>query len=406
MNEKRLSEIRARKAEMREEVKRATTAEEITRLEGELADLQKEEAAVVAKLEILKELEDEGGGEGGGNDGEAAPMDDASRSRAVARRVGKSALEERARSLRQSRAITISSGELIAPIGNQRAVNGLMGTPVSSIADLVKVTNLPGMKSYKVPYLKDYAEGSITAENSEIAEDDTEFDYVELSAEKIAIYTEISSEAQNLTDVEYYGQVLEGVRVALKKKMVKLIASGDGQATPIVKGLGAAQAIDAATDATITAIDENTLRTIAMSYGGDENIIGAAVLFLNKKDLIKFGDIRGDDKKAVYEITPDVGNPNMGIIKDGGLSVRYCLLSALAGLDAAAEDDYIMFYGQPEAYQVALFSGVEVKVSEDAAFRRDMLAIRATVTMGGDVVVYNGFLRVKKGAAPAPGGDD
>ena len=66
-----------------------------------------------------------------------------------------------------------------------------------------------------------------------------------------------------------------------------------------------------------------------LSYGGDEFSGGQGVLFLNKTDLIALGDVRGtNEKKAVYEITPDA-NPNTGIIKDGGLAVKYCICSAL-----------------------------------------------------------------------------
>ena len=58
-------------------------------------------------------------------------------------------------------------------------------------------------------------------------------------------------------------------------------------------------------------INEKTLRNIVMAYGGDANVMGNAWLYLNKKDLIAFGDLRGtNEKRYVDEITPNAQNPN------------------------------------------------------------------------------------------------
>lgn len=40
-------------------------------------------------------------------------------------------------------------------------------------------------------------------------------------------------------------------------------------------------------------IDAQTLREIALNYGADDEVAGNAVLFLNKTDLIAFGDVSG-----------------------------------------------------------------------------------------------------------------
>ena len=147
----------------------------------------------------------------------------------------------------------------------------------------------------------------------------------------------------------------------------------------------------------VSAIAADTLRKIALSHGGDENVVGGAVLFLNKADLIAFGDVRGqNEKKAVYEITPDTGNPNTGIIKDGGLSVKYCIDSyaaSFAGVEAGAKT---MFYGNPHAFELALFSDYDIKVSEDFKFDKGLLAIRGSVSLGGNVIQKSGFVVVTK----------
>ena len=68
------------------------------------------------------------------------------------------------------------------------------------------------------------------------------------------------------------------------------------------------------------------------TYGGRERRRGAK-LFLHKNDLIAFGDVRGTREKGrLREIIPDGSNPNIGIIKDGGLSVPYVLCSDVTAL--------------------------------------------------------------------------
>lgn len=103
----------------------------------------------------------------------------------------------------------------------------------------------------------------------------------------------------------------------------------------------------------------------------------------------------------MYEITPDSANPNTGIIKDGGLSVRYCLNSNLTDLATQTAGKYSMLYGVPTCYELGLFSDYTVRVSEDAAFKTRMLAVLGEVMIGGNVTVANGFIRVKKKATAA-----
>ena len=128
------------------------------------------------------------------------------------------------------------------------------------------------------------------------------------------------------------------------------------------------------------------------------------MLFLNKADLLAFGDVRGtNEKKAVYEVTPDAANPNTGTIKDGGLTVRYCInsnLTALAGTAQTSAAQKTMFYGAPRCLKLDLFSDYEIAVSEDFAFDKLMDTIRGDVELGADVIVPGGFIAV---TVPAQG---
>ena len=100
-------------------------------------------------------------------------------------------------------------------------------------------------------------------------------------------------------------------------------------------------------------------------------------------------------KKAVYEITPDSANPNTGIIRDGGLAVRYCITSGLTACSGTAQTSSAietMFYGQPKNFELDLFSQYAISVSSDFAFTSRMDTILGSVDLGGDVVVKNGFI--------------
>ena len=152
-------------------------------------------------------------------------------------------------------------------------------------------------------------------------------------------------------------------------------------------------------------IDEKTLRKIVLSYGGDENVGASARLYLNKSDLIAFGDVRGSDKKPVYEITPDAGNPNTGIIKDGGLAVPYTINSNLTALAGTAQSNTAvtntMVYGDPANYELGLFGDYTIEVSKDYKFAEGLLTVMGEVLAGGNLIKHNGFLvcQIAKGTA-------
>ena len=135
-----------------------------------------------------------------------------------------------------------------------------------------------------------------------------------------------------------------------------------------------------------------------MNYGGDANIYGNAVLYLNKNDLIAFGDVRGtSEKRAVYEITPNGDNPNIGIIKDGGLSVPYCIVPTLTahnGTKQTTSAVQTMIYGSPLNFEEAIFGDFGVQVSSEYKFAEGLLTVMGEVMAGGSVKVKNGFLVV------------
>lgn len=371
--------------ELREKSKKSESVEE---LRGLAADID----AIIAELNGLKEMyaeaDEPAGGEegarsgnvqqignvrGGNNEGEDAEK----RAQAFAN-SGRMKIENK-----EARSVLVSSGKIATPT----EVGGINEkfNPVSSIVDLVKVTNAEKMGAYKVAYEDTDATAADTAEGAAYNESDPVFGFVEIAPEKVTVLSYISEEVQKQSPLDYEGKVKTSAINALRKKAAakitaKLLAS---DLNVVIKA---------------STIGADTLRKIALNYGGDENVVGNAILFLNKADLVAFGDVRGsNEKKAVYEITPDENNPNTGIIKDGGLSVKYCINSNAAALATADAASKTMFYGVAPSFELALFGDYDVRVSEDYKFGEGLLAIRGSAQIGGGVVQKGGFVVVEKG---------
>ena len=269
----------------------------------------------------------------------------------------------------EARAVLVSAGKLATPT-EVNGINDIMGARVSSIVDMVKVVDASGMGAYKVAYQLTDAAAATTAEGADYNASEPTFDFVEIKPETETVLSYISKQARKQTPLAYAAKVNESALIALRRRAAAIITE---------KTL----ASELNVELSATPLDEKFLRKVALSYGGDESVVGAAVLQINKADLITLGDVRGSDKKPVYEITPDASNPNTGIIKDGGLSVAYVINSNLTGKQV---------YGQMHNFELALFSNYEINVSEDFAFNKGLLAISGDVELGGDVTVQGGFV--------------
>ena len=270
----------------------------------------------------------------------------------------------------EARSVLVSSGKLATPT-EVAGINDIMGARVSSIVDMVKIVDASGMGAYKVAYQKTDAAAGTQTEGEAYHAGEPTFDFVTIAPQTEAVLAYISKQARKQTPVAYAAKVNESALVALRKKAAAIIT-----AQTLASELN--------TKLTGVALDEKCLRKVAFNYGGDDSIVGAAVLQLCKADLVTLGDIRGSDKKPVYEITPDAGNPNTGVIRDGGLSVPYVINSNITS--------GTLIYGQPKNFELALFSDYEIGVSEDFAFDKGLLAIRGDVELGGDVTVQGGFV--------------
>ena len=370
----RITEIQARLAEINNTIDNAT-GDELTALETESRSLLEEVNTLKKEVEARQQLRNNIAAGAGVQVQVNTPAQPTAEERAA---------KEFAQSNRmvidaeQARALTIAGGTLVQPTKID-GINDIPGAKYSSIIDLVKVVNCVGMGSHKIAYVKADAEAAANQVEGESAATATlgQFGFVTIVPESVAVLDFITKQAKKQTTLQYAAKVKEQAMIALRRKAAQVVTSA-------LTASDMVQTIEGA------AIDAKTLRTIAMNYGGDESIIGGAMLFLNKADLLAFGDVRGtNEKKALYEITPD-GNGNTGVIREGGLSVRYCIDSNLAA--------GTLYYGNAQALELDLFSDYEIKISEDFAFDKLMDTIRGDVELGAGVTVKNGFIKYTTGA--------
>ena len=303
----------------------------------------------------------------------------------------------------ETRSMLISSGAIATPT----RVGGITDplSSVSSIVDMVEVEDMTGCGAYKQAYIKAWQDAAAGTEGSAPTADDLDVGIVNIAPQMVEVLTYVSKEIRKQTPLQYLSKVQEGAAIALKKKIATDIIGGNGSTAVY----GIYNAVDKDSDSMIqikevSAIGATTLRDIVFDYGGNDNLFGGegVVLLLNKKDLIAFGDVRSETTlQAVYEITPDGTNPNTGIIKDGGLSVRYCINNGCAALSDSntAANSKTMIVGDARNYKLGLFGNYEINVSEDYKFAEGLLAVRGEVTVGGNVIKGNGFVVVKKVAA-------
>lgn len=348
----------------------------------------------------LNEDEDgqDGGDEDGQDDEDEASLNDNQRSRNF--RPGRTvasfdmrsaAPQARANAERRAKAFA-NTGRQSVPAAEARAVlvgGGKIATPtevggindaftqVSSIVDLVKVTDCTGMGAYKVAYVKTGATAAKQTEGAAVAESNPDYDFVTITPETAAVVTYISRQVKRQSPLVYEAKTREQALIALRVYAENLIVT-KMKASTLTKAM------------TITAIDDKTLRNIVLAYGGARGVEGGATLALSKESLIAFGDVRGSqDKKPVYEITPD-SDPNTGTIKDGGTVVKYCLVDGLAVNE--------LLYGKMHCFELGLFGDYEIIVSEDRNVDKLMLTIVGDVDLGGEVVVNEGFIHAKTSA--------
>lgn len=368
--EKRLAEIKERKAAILEESREADQ-ERIAALNTEVDALNSEEKELRAKMDLTGKL----------GTPEPKPQE----------RAVESEAEKRGKALLEKRSVTIATTGVILPEYQASDIKPTFNE-ISSLLDNVNIKTFTGGESFKQPYLAGYGTGGYTTEGGDPTEAEPTFGYAEVTKTKITAYAEDSEELTKLPAANYDAEVVKGISTAIRKKITREILVGDG-ATGHFVGIfdDGATAISAATDIDFAEIDEETLDEIIYSYGGDENVEDVAVLVLNKHDLKAFAMLRDSNGRKIHDVKP---RGNSGTI-DG---VPYIINSACKAISDpnTTSGQYAMAYGPLSNYTMAIFSDLEVARSTDYKFKEGMIAHRGVIFAGGNVTAKNGFLRVKR----------
>ena len=378
----RLQEIKTRKLEIRTLLE-SDSEVDLNALEAELRELATEEETIEKRQALVADIADV----------ETRNIEPSfsleNETREKEEPTDETEMEQRGVDLAENRSVTVASGTLIIPTHDSARIRDPFNQ-ISSLIDRVQHTPLDGGESYQVPYEIKHGTGNYTLEGEPYYEASVEFDYAVIAKSKITAYNEITEEVLKLPRANYARRVLGGVNRALRRKITREILIGEGGTNQMVGIFSEkAKAINPATDMYINAITVDTLDDIIYSFGGEEDVEDESVLILSKVDLRAFARVRDNDNRKYYDI---VNNGNTGTIN----SVPFIINSACGSLQSE-DGTYLMAYGPLSNYELGIFSPTDIQRSTDYKFREAMIAHRGSIFTGGNVVSFNGFVRVKKG---------
>lgn len=373
---KRKQEIEARLTEIRSLVSDEKDIEKLSLYESECDTLQEERMMIEKKLSVASK-----------SDFKPMVVTEEKNS-------NKEELEKRGIAIKEGRTITVSSDEILLPEHIAGTIAPVPFAEVSTLVDKAHVVNLNGGETYKKSYVKSHGEAGLTNEKESYTETEPEYGYCTITKVKVTAYTEITEELEKLPALPYQAEVLKNINISLRKKISQQILKGAGDSNTFT-GIFSDKAT-ALTDCEaleIGEINENTLDDIIFAYGGDEEVEGGAVLILNKNDLRAFARLRTAEGRKVHTIDYKASTI------DG---IPYIINSHCSAItnSKTAVGEYAMAYGALHNYEVPVFSPIEIGKSTDYKFKDGIICYKASVFTGGNVVGYNGFLRIKKGTAP------
>lgn len=303
------------------------------------------------------------------------------------------------------KAITLATGTLVQPTGVGTDIHDIVGGAVSSIVDQVRVEDLSGMGAYQEPYvISELTANANTvaskAGSARTASTDPTFGIAEIKPYEMTVTSFVDRNLARLTPANYYAKVYSMAMKAMRRKLAGLIVNGDGETTHVMHGIKTAtnkagSAIYATEN--VSAVDVNLLDTLYFAYGTDDALEPNARLLLTKQDLKAIGKLRGtNEKQRLFAIEPDMGNPNVGIIRDGGVVIPYTICSDLTSLDGATASSsaaiQTMCYGSPANYLLGLFGDFTVRVDESYKAQERLLTILGDAFIGGNLVADKGFV--------------
>ena len=303
------------------------------------------------------------------------------------------------------KSVTLATGTLAQPTGAGTNIRDPLGNGVGAIIDQVYVQDLTGMASYLEPYVisefdASGADVATAAGTARTASSDPTFGVAKISPYELTTTSYVDRNISRLTPANYYAKTFAMAMRALRRDTVKMIFNGDGQSTNNdMFGIKTAKNVAGSTifsTLNVTAVDADLLTNLMFAYGGDEELGGNCRLYLNKADLLALGKLRGtNEKRRLFDIVPDAGNPNTGTIREGGTIVPYSIasnLTALSSSSAGSSAIQTMVYGDPMNYELGLFGDYSIRIDESVKAVERMNAILGDVFVGGNLIMKDGFV--------------
>lgn len=305
---------------------------------------------------------------------------------------------------------TLATGTLVKPAGAGSIIRDPLGSVPSSIVDQVYVQDLTGMGSFSEPYVISELDAkgaavSTAAGTARTTSADPTFGVAEIKPYELSVTTFVDRNLSRLSPANYFEKIHSMAMKAMRRKLAGLIVNGDGQTTPSMYGIKNAKNKAGASifaSLEVSAVNSSLLDSFFFAYGSDDAIGSNARLYLTKADLKAIGLVRNTNQERVFKIRPDGGNPNTGVIEDGGVIVPYTIVSALTTLNGnTAKSAQTMVYGDPLNYELGLFGDYTIRVDESVKAVERMVAILGDAMVGGNLIVDKGFV---VGTTPAAAG--
>lgn len=299
---------------------------------------------------------------------------------------------------------TLATGTLVQPTGAGSDIADPLGNVVSSIVDQVRVTDMTGLSGFLEPYVISELEASAgkvetLAGTARAASTDPTFGVAEIKPYELNVTSFVDRNISRLSPANYFAKIQSMAFRAMRRKLADLIVNSDGDASPIFHGFKTAKnkagnLIYSSVD--VSGVDVNLLDTLYFAYGSSDAMGPNARLLLTKEDLKAIGSLRGtNEKRRLFEIAPDPGNPNTGTIRDGGVVIPYTICSDLTSLSTATAGSspiQTMCYGDPFNFEVGLFGEFTVRVDESVKAVERMVAILGDAVVGGNLIVDKGMV--------------
>lgn len=332
--------------------------------------------------------------------------------------VMKDVVAERVNALRAGRSIQLSttevirglrnstlaaSGSIVEPVGAGSEIHDPIASRASSIVDQVKTIDLSGQSGWQEPYVISEMEAqagkiATVAGTARTATDPT-FGVACINPYELSVTSFVDRNISRLSPAAYNEKVMTMAMNSLRRKLGTMIVNGDGEATPVMYGFKTAKNkaganIFATADVSAT-VNENLLDTLFYAYGNDDAIGENGRVMLSKADLKAIGSLRNANKERVFKIRPDAGNPNTGVIDDGGVAIPYTIVNGIGNLTGSSANALSMVYGDPQNYLLGLFGNFTIRIDESVKAVERMVAVLGDVVVGGNLVVDKGMVVAK-----------